>query len=773
MKRVQAGCYAKALLVAVSGVFFAAYTCAQAASLDLLLGLGDFEKCSYSSVLGLDEFGAPATSDLSVANGWTASIDLTHQDSYVYRIVTSDSFTGDGGGYLQPGKSYQYMAIKNEPGRAQAAEIFIAAQSNPKYLDDTFHVGDTLVVHIDRIVSSNFVAGKQTVFVGAFYKLVGDDQQHNTSETIDLSAGFVDNVEFTVSVPDAASINYVRPSISLHLGTDTVPGETTGILLTGAKIFLRRNGSMVQDTEAVPYAKNRSIQTNVMGWYDRVMPVRAAARTYDYLCTMASEYPRFAALRKLNPEMKIYIYQGGMDANDSARAARWCVSPFRMDYVVDKHPDWLWPQTDPPVSRDPDSGSVYAAQYANLGGLVDRYLIAKVTDQTYQNEWVNSVIALAKSVGADGVWIDNCTNLNGSDDRDGYWRYTWEVQQFLHYVIPRLRAVGLSTVVNNAQGTLDGSASWTGDVCEAYYNPTWKPTPAMPASEGYSENTPDNTPDVLFREFSIIGYNHIYSPDYWLKCINDAKIVSEWNSALPENRAKRIQYSVRQDDTDSHPAYDRGGKPGWIPYVMASFLLCCNKYVSLGISLAAPNGNYADAMVDFSITKKLGAPVGDDAPVGESQYFRMRSFASDGAGSSGGIVAVNADTSHSYDFLVPFNAIDDTGKQYQAGSRITFLPNMGRILFNSAPGVTMSVVSPEAVVPAQVVTITVNCTNTGDTDALNVLISTSVPTTMDYVVGSAEATGGSYNSATRVVTWTISKIAAAATVERAFTARVK
>ncbi|MCX6344477.1 MAG: hypothetical protein NT018_05310 [Armatimonadetes bacterium] len=751
-------------VLSVSGVY------AQANNFDLLFGLGDFEKCNYSRVLELDTFGVTPTSNLSVANSWTVSIDLAYKDSYICKIVNSSNFTADGRNYIEKGKSYQYVGINNTPGHTQSAEIYISAQSNPNYLDETLHVGDSIILHLDRIISSNFVSGHQSVSIGMFYTVAGDDTQHSKSTVVDLSAGFRDNVEFTLTVPNVTS---VRPSISLFLNDRASTGKTTGILLSGAKVFVVRNGKTVVDNEEVPYTRNRTIQTNIVEWYNKSLPLSIAAKNYDHISAMASEYPYFPILRKLNPSIKIYIYQGGMDVNDHIRPARWCVTPFKMDYVVAKHPGWLWPQTNPKLGPDPDSGNEYAAKYLNAG-YVDRYWISKVSDKTYQDEWANNVIALAKTVGADGVFIDTCLVLR--IERDGALRQTWEVQQFLHGVIPKLRTAGLTSIVNNAQQNLDGLGGWDGDIAEVYYNPSWKPTTALPESAGYSSNTPDNTPDAFFREYSFIGYNFSYSSSYWLRCINDAKIVSAWNAILPKEKAKRIAYSVKQYDTANNPAYDSNGKPGWIPFSLASFLLCNNEFISLGISYPASDGNYVDAMADFSITKRLGIPDGEDKPINDNMYFRMRKYRADGEGASGGIVVVNADTRQSYAFSLPFDAVDDTGKLHLAGSKIEFLPNMGRILIITSPSAEISIeliVSTTSVTPGQTVTITVKYTNIGKAQAKNVLVQAAVPAELEYVTGSAEVSGGSFNSTTNTVSWAISKVAAGETGTRTFVTQVK
>ncbi|MCL5103629.1 MAG: hypothetical protein M1133_05885 [Armatimonadetes bacterium] len=77
------------------------------------------------------------------------------------------------------------------------------------------------------------------------------------------------------------------------------------------------------------------------------------------------------------------------------------------------------------------------------------------------------------------------------------------------------------------------------------------------------------------------------------------------------------------------------------------------------------------------------------------------------------------------------------------------------------------------VIPSQVVTVTVEYTNDGESEARNAVVSTHVPALMDYVAGSAEASGGVYDAVTKAVTWTVASVGANQTGSRTFQARVQ
>ncbi|MHB9036654.1 MAG: hypothetical protein ACYC64_08295 [Armatimonadota bacterium] len=77
------------------------------------------------------------------------------------------------------------------------------------------------------------------------------------------------------------------------------------------------------------------------------------------------------------------------------------------------------------------------------------------------------------------------------------------------------------------------------------------------------------------------------------------------------------------------------------------------------------------------------------------------------------------------------------------------------------------------VIPGQVVTVTVEYTNSGETDASNVDVSARVPAEMEYVPGSAEQSGGVWDSTAKLVTWIVDHVAAHQTGTKTFNATVK
>lgn len=95
-------------------------------------------------------------------------------------------------------------------------------------------------------------------------------------------------------------------------------------------------------------------------------------------------------------------------------------------------------------------------------------------------------------------------------------------------------------------------------------------------------------------------------------------------------------------------------------------------------------------------------------------------------------------------------------------------------IYPNPPRINLQVLVPSTqVIPGQTVTVTVEYTNSGDTDASNVTVSARVPAEMDYVAGSGEATGGTWNADTKTITWIVDSVSAHGTGSRTFQAKVR
>ncbi|MEN6355771.1 MAG: hypothetical protein ABFD83_01660 [Armatimonadota bacterium] len=123
-------------------------------------------------------------------------------------------------------------------------------------------------------------------------------------------------------------------------------------------------------------------------------------------------------------------------------------------------------------------------------------------------------------------------------------------------------------------------------------------------------------------------------------------------------------------------------------------------------------------------------------------------------------------------------AIDSTGAYTCSDGNITIhvdslVSDAAYKIYLKPAKIDLRVIVPSAqVIPGQAVTITVEYTNSGSTDAHNVTISARVPAEMDYVSGSAEKSGGTLNAQTGYVSWVIDYLPAQQTGTRTFSAVV-
>jgi len=716
------------LFATILALVGAVHSC-QAASvnLDLLLGVGDFAKCTYSRYPKAYEFGDLPTPDLTVADGWWArATDTLTPANYVFRMVSLN------------GTNYQYMALKGVTSGRVALWLL---PNIPRVEASIPQTGDTVTFEIDKYRTVDCAGGFQAVVTIGFEGIISNNIALSPVDT---------KLSLTAQVP--AGVQEVHPYIYIWTNGN-LENHQPGVYISGAHLYIRRKGSQDYETENIPVVINRSIRTHSLYWNHNETTTRSAAALSDELCLFPWAYPFFARLRKLNPSLRIYLYQGGMTAIDTLVGARWALCPFTFSDVKAAHPEWLYPS------------SPGASTYWNYKEWPDRYPL-HVALKEYQDLWSSLVISKARKLGVDGVWIDDTTAL--TMEHYGIVRQPFEVQQFLHAVIPKIRAAGLSIVLNLTENNLDGSLSWNGDPTLAYLDPSWTPNNQFPASQGYTANTPNNTPDVFFQELSFIYGGHRYPSAYWLKCINDADIISRWNQLLPVAQRRRMHYYVNQRDEPSHPA---SGPDGWVMFSLASYLLCQNNYTALAINLL---GQETKLATDYSITQQLGDPDGANQPYNGDTYCRYRRYKATSDGAAGGVVVVNANTELAKTYVLDFNAVDESGNDIASGTKVPLKPNTGRILIRKLDKVNVNLVVPSGqVIPGQKLDIVVEYTNPGSSAIADVTLRVQVPAQMTYVAGSAEASGGAYDSVLRTIVWHLTRVAAKQAGSKTFQAVVE
>lgn len=750
--------------------------CADLVKTDLLLGRGDFEKstytCWWSTYAGTDyDFDAnsvyripnqPAgysqpTADDWVADGWRRNTGPTVNPGrhIVFRMVPGAGIDGS---------NCQYFALKNiASGDAYAnldAYLVVDAAKSHR-----LQPGDTITFRLDHIRMTGYGSIPIGTSVRFFMRINEVAARELTPSQTPFSASV------TGVIPNGLS----RVTLSIYIQVSGNLGAAQpGIYVDGAHCYVRRDGSAGDEMRHVPVLRDRIVNTQNVFFHEAWTDIYAAARDHDVLVTHENEYEYVPVLRAFNPNIKVYLYQSGamcLDWTDSNGVESFFNQNFLGFFTAKRdYPDWLY------------TGGTGIDGYVNSPDYPDRYYL-RITTPQYQDRWAQAAISKALKMGVAGIWIDDLTTLVEKTHRVN--REAWEVQNFLHAVCPRLKAAGLQVAVNYCSQNLQNVPVWDGGNGLIWFNPFWTPTSSYPESAGYRANTPDKTPDVFFQEHSFFRprpTENYYEESYWLRCLEDMRIVGDWNSALgpggapmlADSQKRRMHVWVKGRDFENDPAH---GQNGWINFGLCSYLLAQNEWTNVGFwIMQAPLGPTAVPYpeVDLSVTKKLGVPDGDHAAYNGDPRVRYRRYKRGPEGSTGGVVVVNGRAGSAAVYRVEFDASDPAGNLIPAGTDITLRPRTGRILLRGEGKLDLQVNVPlQGVVSGQALTVVVAYSNTGSAVVENAVVRTTVPGELTYVAGSAEQSGGFFDPSANAVSWNVGAVAPQSGGFRTFTAVVK
>lgn len=747
---------------------------------DFLLGIGDFETCAwvrwFSSYSGKDfdfvqrstyvdpynggdfrsGYNLPTATD-AVATGWCRYTDasINPGTNVVYQI---SSGTGIGG------SNCQYFAIKKiSAGYAVASlDHHVSVKASDR---NALCPGDQITLVLDHVRMTDYTGLPSGSRVRYYARLTGAGTEQEIAPSLTAKS-----FQTTAVIPAGVHDINVQIIITTY---GNLGSKQPGIYVDGAHLYVRRAGSATYEKQQVPVPRNRSINTQNVFFHPSWTDIYKAASDHDVLVTHEEEYRIVPVLRRLNPQMKILIYQSAgmcIDLKDSSgKAPIFKDGGFVFSEVRANNPQWLY------------KGGAGNGGFVNDSIYTERYFL-RITDPDYQKQWASRVIEKVKRLGVDGVWIDD---LSALDKQYGIDRPAWEVQNFLHAVYPQLRAAGVLIVQNAASQHINGVPGWGRNNGSIYFDPFWVPNATYPASAGFSANTPETVADILFQEHAFFNpyiNKNDYDSRYWLNCLEDMDRVKAWNTAvenngtpkLAANRKKMLHMWVLGREFPNDLAY---GLDGWISFGLCSYLLAQNQWTALGARVEG--SNYGVSVrpypnIDYSITKKLGMPSGDHQPIDGDQYFRYREYVAAGEDSVGGVVVVNGRTNTSRTYRVDFDAVDQSGKIIPAGSNITLKPHTGRILLRGQSNVELTVDAPtQGVRSGQVIDIVVAYKNNGSAIAREATVRASVPAQMTYVPGSGEASGGTFDVATNTVNWNVGTLAIGQGGFRTFKARIK
>lgn len=740
-------------------------------NLDLLGGIGDFD---YSACTAWNSGYTGADYDFSTNSGWVSEPDAAGW-RYGYNSASSSDAVAVGwmrqsGSTVNPGKhigcwiadsqglggtNCQAFSLKGYYGAAGTVLLstHIPTGTSPSGLQ----IGDSVTFRLDYVRMADYAdlpAGTTVTF-----KMGLKWPGYSVEKVLDPSSSPF-SAELTGG-PLPTGVKAVTAYVSIG-GAGPLDARQPTLFLDGARLWVRRPGVSGYVQEVVPVIGNRGIQS-LKPFYGRGgLDVRDVTQRYDRVMLQTEEdYVLVPRLKYYNPNVKVYLYQSSrvIDRRDSRGVDPFfSSSPIGFGFVTSTYPGWLY--------------SNGIGGYASNVAYPNEYY-ARVADASYQSTWAQNAITRARRARFDGIWLDQVTA--GPEIRSGSTlvqpkQEAWEMQKFLHAVIPTLRSNGLDVIQN---ACTKHPQSGDGQV---YLDPFWLPTdPYNPPA--YAANTPSKTPNSLCQEWAFFitdeanSMRNRYDKLYWRQCLDDMDAIKSWNTAvgdraLSDADKKWLHMLVIGTDAPEDPAY---GADGWLYFGLTSYLLAQNDWTTFGCGVRP---TYS-AEIDLSVTNRLGAPSGDHLPYNGDQYCRYRTYSATADGGVGGVVVVNANPDASREYTLEFDAVDAWGTRFASGSRITLPPHTGRILLRSNSNIRLTISAPtQDVMPGQVVSVVVTYTNTGSADADDAVVRAEVPPELTYVSGSGEGSGGRYDPVSNSVTWLVGTVPAGQGGVRIFQAKV-
>lgn len=764
--------------------------------MDLLGGLGDFEKCGTFSWASHNYDGTDAF--------WDAKSDEWHREqTYVWgynRCRTGDSvalgWRRVTGPTVEPGTNATYQLIVGEGIAGSICQYFAirgvkqgsayAQLLTPPFIVGSgaydIHSGDQVTFRIDHIRMSGYDKLPEGTIVN--YKLRLYWEGGGVEKVLPKSKSPLSSPHNEVVCTVPSGVSDIRASVTIESYGD-LGSEEAGVYVDGARLLVKRFGESDYVKEIVPIEKNRKIKTSRLFLKcNSNTEIRTAAQNYDLVMLDESRVEDALRLKYYNPKIKVFLYLL-TNIRDGryypTREGLRSPNTVELRTVMTNHPEWLYPYSDYPYSK-PDQRSPHwkklPYKFESIYPGSPTYY-TRLDNADFQAAWVQGAIAKAKLYPVDGIWIDTLSLAPWDlPERGGR-----EIQAFVHAVVPKLRSAGLSIIVNSCSEHLEptNDLDTQGIVGASKTNPWWQPTASLLAM-GYKPNLPSITAEGMQQEYAFFkpapGFqpNIIYGDgSYWLRCLLDMDSVKRWNQATGERALTRNEQrwlhlqATAMKIVDEQPAL---GLDGWVRYALCSYLLAQNEWTTFGCSFHPSFEQSDEVGIDAGVTTILGVPSGDHKPYLGDAYLRYRIYEADSEGGVGGVVVVNAN-SEPRNYKLDFNAVDELGQFYSSGSIITLKPYTGRIMLR-AQQLSLTVNVPKtSVKPGEEITVTVTYRNDGDSEIKNTLVVVKIPDGVVYSEGSAESNGGRYDAGLRTVTWTVGNVPARGSGVKLFKVRTR
>ncbi|MCE5198163.1 MAG: hypothetical protein ABFD54_00165 [Armatimonadota bacterium] len=629
----------------------------------------DQSKCEVypsSNVTWVTKFCA---TDSEIAAGWQLSTNepINPNKNIICRITQRQGINGS---------NCQYVALKNlNLSQWQEASVEFRSMFTVSMKNKDMHIGDTVTFKVDNLRMSDFTGLPAGTTVDYTLSLFSFAQRADKSVPASKNPVLSPNNEVSMTITSDQFL--VKAIVRVTVKGGSLGGHQPGFYVDGAHLFIKRAGKSDYETEIVPAPRNKRITTLRYGFVpdDDLYTV---AGSYDtVVLSMERTFEQIIRLKYYNPLIKIYLYQTAwqMDSMLTPDTDAICSGfPIGFGEVVRNHPDWLFRYDTYPFSfpdpRTPEWRQVpfyFHTEFVTYP--------TQVAQSDLQTAWVTGETEKIARYHVDGIFIDG--PLIGGPPRE---REPWEPQSFFHGVVPTVRNAGAQVIFNACTEHLDSIDKY-GVLGRACFDPWWNVSTNYP-SPNYSNNSPANVPDVFFQEwaFWVDGSerpSNFYDKAYWKRCINDMDTVKQWNTAtgsklIPSALKKRIHMLIVGKDVPQDPA---DGIDGWLRFGLCSYLLGQNDWSSFGCRAITGNVD-----LDYSITQKLGLPLGSHTAYNGDEYCRIRQYVGTSDGGMGGVVVVNANPNATRDFVPGADVIDENGRLIPSTCKITLSPHTGRIL---------------------------------------------------------------------------------------------
>lgn len=433
------------------------------------------------------------------------------------------------------------------------------------------------------------------------------------------------------------------------------------------------------------------------------------ARRYDIVMLSPLDWIYARPLKYYNPNIEVYVYCNSVSTVSTVPG--W-MDPLDYQYVTTQRRDWLL--TDLQGNPIPEKG------YPDN-------LLVDLGKSDLQQRWASRATQLAERCGFDGVFIDNVTynylSLAGITCREysGDEEFRQAQSRFLEAVVPVLRQHGLKVMMNFGY-------PWNKHPVYA----TWMHLADAILAEGW----------VRVRDNGLVFLH----PAIQLQHIDSLNV------------PRPVRYLVQGRATAAEEQTRR--------YLLGCALLNVNQYTAFHISPLTYKQT-PDYLFDYEL------PIGQPA---ESYTLIAGDRSSGGAFRrrfSNGLVLVNMHPTQSFSVSIDADYVDVYGRVYRQGT-VELLPQSALILVKPNSGLQITVTpsgggSPR---PGEVVRFEVRIQNTTSEARNSLTVRVPVPSTMQFVVGSA-SDGGIYDQTTNTVTWFIPTLSASETTTRTFRASVR